>query len=296
MRSAAAFKMSNALLRVRRKFIRISVRRGSTEAEVHKFSQMGADWWNPTKNPLLAMNPVRMQFISECLGLFEKQSLHDEEKHNSTSNDSKETTTSRRILDVGCGGGLLAESWVRSGMNHSVIGVDPSAALLAVAQQHAAATLPMQLQSRLQYICGTVEEAFPAESEQPFDIISCCDVIEHVPDPAALIHAMSERLRPGGLMFVSTIDRTFLSYLVTIVGAEYLTGLLPIGTHDYNKYLSPSEVALLTTRAGLVPRRIAGMVVPAPALPAAMFLRQWSWQLDPKDTRVNWIGCYQKEK
>jgi 2-polyprenyl-6-hydroxyphenyl methylase / 3-demethylubiquinone-9 3-methyltransferase len=250
-------------------------------SEVDKFSQLAAHWWHPTQNPLLAMNPVRMQFIRECLASWEPPLSEEEEEE-------------RRILDVGCGGGLLAESWVRLRRQYHVTGVDPSTALGTVARHHAAQTLPAQWQSRLQYICGTLEEAIPADGA-PFDIISCCDVIEHVPDPAALIHAMSQRLRPGGLLFLSTIDRTVWSYLVTIVGAEYIAGLLPRGTHEYHKYLPPSEVALRATRAGLVPRRIAGMVVPACALPAAVFLRQWSWQLDPSDTRVNWIGCYQKE-
>lgn len=227
----------------------------SLDQEVAKFSSMDADWWDPTKNPLIAMNAIRMQYIQSIVG-----DLH-----------------AKTALDIGCGGGLLSESLARRGA--TVTGVDPSARLLAAAKVH------QQLDPRtsaIDYVEGTAEDI-----QGSFDIVCLLEVVEHVNDVPGLFGSASRLLADDGTLFVSTMNRTLQSYLLTIVGAEYVMGYLPRGTHDFARYQSPDEVARHMADVGLEPLDVSGMVLRRPPL-----LGIWDWRLDPTNTNVNWIGAY----
>jgi ubiquinone biosynthesis O-methyltransferase len=333
--------------------------------EIEKFSNMSRAWWDPQQNPLLSMNPVRIQFILQCIQQFlvhthttttpptpvsvpatnNPNNIHSHPPTVEVSNPDvvppiplsspkRLPLHGLRILDIGCGGGLLSESLIRLGAA-TVVGMDPSISLIQMAQHHAQQTLSscnsLHAYHNLQYLSNiTVEEyaqqystttttpttttatnppnqplsssrPSPVHPPPPFDIICCCDVIEHVEDPVSLLTAACSTalLRPGGFLFVSTINRTCTSYVLTILGAEYIAGLVPRGTHAYARYLSPATLQQYLSLSSLhgtemIPRSISGMVVPYTSLPATLLWNQWSWRLDPNDTNVNWIGCYQK--
>lgn len=213
-----------------------------------------------------------------------------------------------RALDVGCGGGLLSESLARLGAD--TVGLDPSPALVGAAEAHASRTLSHAPRERLRYIAGTTVEELADEhtasntgnsdnDSKLFDIVCCLEVIEHVPNPGSLLEAASRLLKPdGGLLFVSTVNRTPQSFALTIVGAEYVMRYLPVGTHDWKAYKSPDEVEQLLQQqqTGMQPVDVTGMVLPPMSLPAVLLRNEWNWQLDPDDTNVNWIGCYQNNK
>jgi 2-polyprenyl-6-hydroxyphenyl methylase/3-demethylubiquinone-9 3-methyltransferase len=188
--------------------------------ELARFARLADDWWNPAGRlkTLHAVNPVRLAFLEGAVEL-----------------------KGKRILDIGCGGGLLSEAMAARGAR--VTGIDPGADSIAVAQQHAG-TLPVE------YRVCTVE-AFAGETGEQFDIITCMEALEHVPDPPALLAAAAGLLAPGGSLFLSTINRNLRAYLAAVVGAEYLLGLLPKGTHDYARFIRPSELAGWLRRCGL---------------------------------------------
>ena len=327
------------------------------DTEVQKFSNMSQQWWDIKYNPLIAMNPIRIQFIQQCIQQYlvrhddDNNNSHDggEERNIDTSSSSssalsRQGTSPLKVLDIGCGGGLLCESLVRLG-GTAVVGLDPSTSLIQVAQHHAASTLnPLQL-SNLQYFNTTVQDYYYYDStrrnsihqsseksrsattltplnerftrddghkhhDQQFDIICCLEVLEHVSNEQRrdmLQVACQHLLRPGGLLLVSTINRTLQSYLITIIGAEYIAQLLPPRTHNWHQYLSPlmirdelqslsTTTTTTTTCMKMVERSVRGMVLPVTSLPATILFHQWDWRLDPNDTNVNWIGCYQKEE
>jgi len=182
-----------------------------------------------------------------------------------------------------------------------VTGLDPSNALIQAAEQHASTHLSPRARSRLTYIAGlTVEEFVQQQPESLFDVVCCLEVIEHVPNPGSLLRAASQLLKPDGLLFVSTINKTPMSFALTIVGAEYILRYLPIGTHQWTAYKSPQDVRQLllsttTTTTNLQEIDVTGMVISPSSLPAILTCNKWSWQLDPNDTDVNWIGCYRNE-
>lgn len=252
-------------------------------SEVEKFNSMHADWWKPSKNPLIPMNATRVKYmrqqITKQLGGGKENLMHD-------------VLDGIRTLDIGCGGGLLSESLARLGAK--VTGIDPSADLLAAAQQHAERTLDSDRVSNLHYRNTTAEELEKETTENSnnetlYDVVCLLEVIEHVRDPDSLLRSAATLLRPGGVLFISTINRTAKSHLMTIIGAEYVMRLLPPGTHDWSLYRSPDEVRQLVETHGLRETDATGMVLEHPPL------LSYNWILNPKDTDVNWIGCYVKD-
>jgi 2-polyprenyl-6-hydroxyphenyl methylase/3-demethylubiquinone-9 3-methyltransferase len=199
-------------------------------AEVNKFEQLASRWWDPNSEfkPLHEINPLRLNYIDERAHL-----------------------AGKRVIDVGCGGGILAESMARRGA--VVTGIDAGKAPLTVARLHA---LEAELQMDYQQ---TTAEAYAAEHGGEFEVVTCMEMLEHVPDPASVIQACADLAKPGADLFFSTINRNPKAYAFAIIGAEYLLGLLPKGTHDYNKFIRPSELGHWLRLAGLELVEISGM-------------------------------------
>jgi 2-polyprenyl-6-hydroxyphenyl methylase/3-demethylubiquinone-9 3-methyltransferase len=261
-----------------------SSRSSVSEAEVHKFSQFSKVWWDPRKNPLIGMNPIRVEYLVDQIRA---------KKQNSKGATATAATTSCQpfkglsALDVGCGGGLLSESLARLGA--SVTAVDPSQELVEEARRHS--QLDPAVASAIDYRGGWTVEQLAKElsrTETQFDVICLLEVIEHVTDVDSILDAVSSLLKPNGTLFVSTINRTLKSKVVAIVGAEYIMGYLPPGTHDWRQFRTPQEFQAQVERAGLEQVHVSGMVLTSPP-----FFGQWNWRLDPNDTDVNWIGAYQ---
>ncbi|MDE0679860.1 MAG: bifunctional 2-polyprenyl-6-hydroxyphenol methylase/3-demethylubiquinol 3-O-methyltransferase UbiG [Gammaproteobacteria bacterium] len=198
-------------------------------AELERFAAMAAQWWDPNgpNRPLHAMNPVRVRYIAERAG----------------------GLAGRNCLDVGCGGGLLSEALAIEGAE-SVLGLDASAEMLEVARLHAEAGSLKNLEYRL----GAAEEL-----EGEFDVVCCLEVLEHVPRPGELLAECARLTRPGGHVFVSTLNRTLAAFALGIVSAEYVLGLLPRGTHRYEKFIRPSELEAWARAAGLSARDFTGL-------------------------------------
>jgi 2-polyprenyl-6-hydroxyphenyl methylase / 3-demethylubiquinone-9 3-methyltransferase len=199
-------------------------------AELRHFSALAARWWDPNgpSKPLIALNPVRLGFMQSHLALRDKN-----------------------MLDVGCGGGLLSEALALAGAR--VSGIDLSEDLLEVARLHAletGVTVDYQNQSA---------EQFASTKAHQFHAISCMEMLEHVPDPASVIRACGQMLLPGGWLFLSTINRTTKSFAQAIVAAEYVLSLVPKGTHHFDKFISPSELAAVLRAAGFEVRALKGM-------------------------------------
>lgn len=199
-------------------------------AELDKFSQLAHRWWDPTSEfrPLHEINPLRLDYIDALVSL-----------------------RGKRALDVGCGGGILAEAMARRGAH--VTGIDLGEKALKVAQLH---LLESKLPVNYQHV--SAEEFAERETEQ-YDVVTCMEMLEHVPDPASTVRACARLTKPGGCCVFATISRTPKAYLFAIVGAEYLLKLLPKGTHDYAKFIRPSELAGHCRSAGLEVRGTIGM-------------------------------------
>ena len=199
-------------------------------AEIAKFEALASRWWDPTSEfkPLHDINPLRCNFIDERARL-----------------------AGKTVLDVGCGGGILSEAMTQRGA--SVTGIDMGAAPLAVARLHA-----LESGVTVDYRQLPVEQ-LAAEQPGHYDVVTCLEMLEHVPDPAAVIKACAELAKPGAHLFFSTINRNPKSYLFAIVGAEYLLKLLPKGTHEYGKFIRPAELASWVRAAGLNLESIIGM-------------------------------------
>ena len=192
-------------------------------AELAKFSDLAHRWWDPQSEfrPLHQINPLRLEWIQSQFPL-----------------------ASRRVLDVGCGGGILADAMARKGAE--VLGIDLAGKALRVAQLHA-----LEAQTpRVQYREVSVE-ALAAEQPASFDAVTCMEMLEHVPDPASVVRACATLVKPGGWVFFSTINRNPKAFVMAIVGAEYVLNLLPRGTHEYDKFLRPSELAGFCRAGGL---------------------------------------------
>lgn len=200
-------------------------------AELAKFSELAHRWWDPESEfrPLHQINPLRLGWIDALVGL-----------------------SGKRVLDVGCGGGILADAMARQGAD--VLGIDLSVKALKVAQLHALeASTP-----RVEYREISTED-LAAEQPGAFDVVTCMEMLEHVPDPASIVQACSTLVKPGGWVFFSTLNRNPKSFLFAIVGAEYVLNLLPKGTHEYAKFIRPSELAGYARQAGLELQHTKGM-------------------------------------
>lgn len=198
--------------------------------ELEKFSQLAHRWWDPGAEfkPLHDINPLRLEFIDHVAGL-----------------------RGQRVLDVGCGGGILAESMAARGA--TVAGIDLAEKPLKVAQLHLLES-GLAVDYRL-----AAPEALAREMPGSFDIVTCMELVEHVPEPAMTVGACADLARAGGYVFFSTIARNPKAYLYAVLGAEYVLGLLPRGTHDYAKFVKPSELAAMCRAAGLIVSGITGM-------------------------------------
>lgn len=200
-------------------------------SEIAKFEALAAKWWdmNSEFKPLHQINPLRLNWIDERVSL-----------------------AGKRVLDVGCGGGILAESMAKRGA--SVLGIDMGQAPLAVAQLHA----QQQQVQDIEYRQVPVEQ-LAEEQPHSFDVVTCMEMLEHVPDPASIVKACQKLVKPDGHVFFSTINRNPKSYLFAIVGAEYVLQMLPKGTHDYKKFIRPSELATWIRAAQLQLKESTGL-------------------------------------
>lgn len=198
--------------------------------ELKKFSDLAHQWWDPTSEfrPLHEINPLRLDWINSHAPL-----------------------AGKKIVDVGCGGGILAESMAKKGAD--VTGIDLSEKALKVADLH---SLESGVQVRYELIAA---EDLAAKEGGSFDIVTCMEMLEHVPDPASIVTACARLAKPGGRIFFSTINRNPKSYLHAVIGAEYVLRLLPKGTHDYAKFITPAELAQFTRDAGLTVDALKGM-------------------------------------
>ena len=199
-------------------------------AELEKFGKLAHRWWDPAGEfrPLHEINPLRLDWIAQHASL-----------------------DGAAVLDVGCGGGILAEAMARRGAK--VTGIDLSEKALKVAQLHL-------LESRLDVEYRSVSaEDYAAAHAGKFDVVTCMELLEHVPEPGAMVAACARLVRPGGQVFFSTINRNPKSYLFAVVGAEYVLGLLPKGTHDYMRFIKPSELSRWSREAGLRVDELIGM-------------------------------------
>ena len=201
------------------------------QSELAKFSALAHRWWDPTSEfkPLHDINPLRLDHIDGLAG----------------------GLAAKRVVDVGCGGGILSEAMARRGA--TVIGLDLSEKALQVAQLHA-----FESGIGVDYRLESVEK-FAAANASGFDVVTCMELLEHVPNPGRTIAACAALLRPGGLAVFSTINRNPKSYLFAVIGAEYLLRLLPRGTHDYVRFIRPSELCRHARNAGLDPIELTGM-------------------------------------
>lgn len=200
------------------------------QSEIDKFSALAHRWWDPTSEfkPLHAINPLRLGWIESVTSL-----------------------AGKKVLDVGCGGGILAESLSKAG--GIVTGIDLSNKALKVAELH-----QLESNTSVQYRSISAEDLAKQEPEN-YDVVTCMEMLEHVPDPSSVVQACATLCKPGGSIFFSTLNRNPKSYLFAIIGAEYILKLLPKGTHEYDKFIKPSELANFTRQAGLELLEIKGM-------------------------------------
>ncbi len=232
--------------------------------EIEKFSRMAESWWDPTGpfRPLHKMNPVRLDYVRDQIcGQFDRDP------------QAPRALEGLRILDVGCGGGLLSEPLARMGAQ--VVGVDAAERNIPVARLHAE-----RMGLEIDYRAGTVEAL--AEAGELFDAVVCLEVVEHVAHLADFVKSCAEVVRPGGILVASTLARTPQSFAMAIVGAEYLLRWLPRGTHDWRKFVNPVELDAAFIVAGLETADVSGFVYSP--------FRD-SWRRDPRDLSCNYAAA-----
>ena len=198
--------------------------------ELDKFSQLAHRWWDPESEfkPLHQINPLRLDWI-----------------------DSHASIAGKKVLDIGCGGGILSESMAVKGAE--VTGIDLSSKALAVARLHL-----MESGNSVEYLEVSAEQ-LAEQSPASFDVVSCMEMLEHVPNPASTIAACAALVKPGGHVFFSTINRNLKAYLLAVIGAEYVLKMLPKGTHDYAKFIKPSELTRWSKSVALEPSELIGL-------------------------------------
>ena len=226
-------------------------------AEVRKFEQLASRWWDPNSEfkPLHDLNPLRLQYIDERASL-----------------DGKS------VLDVGCGGGILSESMAALGAR--VTGIDAGQAPLEVAKLHL-----LESGHEVEYLHIMVEELADQQPES-FDVVTCMEMLEHVPDPGSVISSCARLLKPGGTAFFSTINRNPKAWMLAVVGAEYLLQMLPRGTHEYAKFIKPSELDQWIREAGLAMTHMTGMTYnPLTRI----------YKLNERDVDVNYLVTARKD-
>jgi len=231
-------------------------------AEIERFSRIADEWWDPNGKfaPLHRLNPVRIAYIRDRVAAhWQRDALNGE------------PLKGLSLLDIGCGGGLISEPMTRLGA--SVTGVDASARNIATASVHAA-----RQDLAIDYREGTAEAL--AESGAQFDVVLALEIVEHVADVDLFLRSCGRLVKPGGLLFLSTLNRTAKAWVLAIAGAEYVLGWLPRGTHDWKKFLKPSEVARGLRAGGIEPQEIVGVVY-------APLSRKWS--LNRNDLDVNYM-------
>lgn len=200
-------------------------------AEIEKFSALATRWWDPDSEfkPLHDINPLRLDWMLEQVGSLE----------------------GKTVLDVGCGGGILSESMAKQGAQ--VTGIDLALRALKIARLHS-----LESGVKVAYHHCSAEE-FAAQHPQQFDVVTCMEMLEHVPDPASVVNACAQMVKPGGWVFFSTLNRNPKSFLFAIVGAEYVLNLIPRGTHRYESFIKPSELARAARQANLKMVKISGL-------------------------------------
>ncbi|HLS54795.1 MAG TPA: bifunctional 2-polyprenyl-6-hydroxyphenol methylase/3-demethylubiquinol 3-O-methyltransferase UbiG [Zeimonas sp.] len=225
-------------------------------AELAKFQALAAKWWDPHSEfrPLHEINPLRLDWI-----------------------DGLAPLSGKRALDVGCGGGILAESMARRGAR--VRGIDLAERSLQVAELHALETGVAVDYERI------AAEELAAREPGAWDVVTCMEMLEHVPDPESTVRACARLVAPGGWVFFSTINRNAKAFLFAIVGAEYLLRMLPRGTHEYDKFIRPSELAGAARRSGLEPVAMSGMTYNP--------ITQ-RYRLEPTDVDVNYLAAFRR--
>ena len=221
-------------------------------AELAKFGALANRWWDPNgpQRPLHELNPARLGYVAD-----------------------RSPLRGARVLDVGCGAGLLSEALAQAGAQVTALDLAPE--LVEIAKLHLLES-GLTVDYRLQSV-----EAMAAEIPGTFDVITCMELLEHVPDPGSVLQACASLLRPGGKLFVSTLNRTPLAFATAIVGAEYLVGLLPRGTHDYQSFIRPAELAGWLRTAGLALEDVSGLAYDP--------IRRKAWLSHRTD--INYLAC-----
>jgi len=198
--------------------------------ELQKFSELAHRWWDPTSEfrPLHEINPLRLEWIN-----------------------ARAPLAGKKVIDIGCGGGILSESMARKGA--TVTGIDLSEKALKVADLHS-----LESGVAVRYKLIAAEEMAEQEAGQ-YDVVTCMEMLEHVPDPLSIVRAAATLVKPGGQVFFSTLNRNPKSYLFAVIGAEYILRMLPKGTHDYEKFITPAELSQFIRQAGLEVNGLKGM-------------------------------------
>lgn len=225
------------------------------DQELAFFGNQAEAWWSDKGAAALLhqINPIRLRFITQTINL-----------------------KNLKILDVGCGGGILTESMAK--LANDVTGLDLAEPLIKVAREHAQAQ-----NLTIHYVCEAVED-FASKHQHHYDVITCMEMLEHVPDPKSIIQAMSSMLKPGGYIFLSTIDRSLKSFLKVIIAAEYIMKMLPRGTHHYQQFIRPGELTAILREYGLTPIKLGGFDY-------NILLKTFSLKAHPSE---NYLLCAQK--